>query len=288
MSLESRYLPSVAVYPDAPRNALQSIYVAQANQAKNPVVFLGDSLTLNWGTSRNSAYGSAAFTADFAPLGAANFGVGGDKTVNLLGRIEGGDLNGKPKVAVVMIGLNDLLTGSTAAQTAFGVAAVVQAIQAESPATRILLLGVLPTKVPSLNLKVQQLDAIISGLGSVPGVTYLDPGAFLRGPDGNARPNLLYDSIHLNAAGYKNLAMLIDGTVVKLLQAGGHTLPLSPSSSTAAGTTPTSASQNGALIPLIVAPDSTSEFPTIVKLLESTSASRTKSHPTMLINVLSS
>ena len=40
--------------------------------------------------------------------GAADFGVGSDQTQNVLWRLLNGELGGHPKVAVVMIGTNDL------------------------------------------------------------------------------------------------------------------------------------------------------------------------------------
>ncbi len=235
--LESRWLPTASVYPDVFRNAVQQAYVAQADTATNPVVFLGDSITYNWGSATRPAPGSAAFTADFAGLGAANFGIVGDTTQELLGRVQGGDLNGQPKVAVVMIGFNDLFGGSTPEQAATGVASVVQAIRAESPDTKILLLGVLPSDVTALTPEIRQLDALISGLGSTPNVTYEDPGVLFERANGSANPALLMDLVHPDAAGYRAIADAIDATVLGLLD-GIPPMTTAPSTASPGPTSP--------------------------------------------------
>ena len=162
MTLESRRVPTAGLYPDAARNALQASYVAQAETRSNDLVFLGDSITQYWGTAASPSAGKAAWSADFATLGAANFGIGGDTTGDLLGRIAGGDLAGQPGVVVLMIGVNDLMQGASADQAASGVGAVVQAIHAASPDSRVLLLGLLPTESASLNARIPEVNALIS------------------------------------------------------------------------------------------------------------------------------
>ena len=227
--LENRWLPTAAAYPDVIRTVVQQWYVSQADQKSNPVVFLGDSITLFWGTATRPAPGSASFLKDFAPLGAANFGIVGDTSQNLLYRVENGDMNGQPKVVVVMIGINDLLAGSTPKQAASGVTSVVHAIQTESPNTKILLLGVLPSEITVLNPAVRQLNTLIARLGRQPGVTYLNPGTQFEGANGIAKPSLMMDLVHPDAAGYQVLANAIDGTILHLLQGGTPTTAPSPS-----------------------------------------------------------
>ena len=69
------------------------------------VLFLGDSITAGLGGA-----GKEAWDKNFGPLKAANFGIGGDQTGHVLWRItEGKELEGiKPKVAVIMIGTNNI------------------------------------------------------------------------------------------------------------------------------------------------------------------------------------
>jgi lysophospholipase L1-like esterase len=219
LTLEDRSLPTSSIYSIPALNQLQDKFVAQAEKANNPVVFFGDSITFNWGATFNTtAPGYSLFQKDFAPLGAANFGIPGDGTADLVQRIWGGDFAGKPKVAVVMIGINDLILGETPLQTAEGIVADVGTIEQASPKTTILLLGLLPTTNPILNPEVQEVNSMISGLANLPGVVYENPGALLLGSANAARPALLIDQIHPNSTGYLPIANAIDGTVVGLLE----------------------------------------------------------------------
>jgi len=81
-------------------------FVDLARKGGIAVLFVGDSITDGW---RNEAKGAKAiWDREFAPHGAANFGIGGDRTQHVLWRLENGELDGiKPKVVVLMIGTNN-------------------------------------------------------------------------------------------------------------------------------------------------------------------------------------
>src|SRR5437899_11672175 len=78
-------------------------FLAIAKKGGVEVLFLGDSITHGWEGQKK------IWKKYFAPLKAANFGIGGDQTGHVLWRItEGGELEGiTPKVAVLMIGPNN-------------------------------------------------------------------------------------------------------------------------------------------------------------------------------------
>src|SRR4051794_8008098 len=93
--LESRALPSglglvpiVRFEPNAVLRHAQDLEHARAGDAK--VVFLGDSITDNWGDVNRDGSGVRIWKERIAPLGAANFGVPGDTTANVLWRIRDG------------------------------------------------------------------------------------------------------------------------------------------------------------------------------------------------------
>jgi hypothetical protein len=102
-------------------------FVNRATLYRDPVVFLGDSITNLWTDAYRtpltsgvrshfiSPRGSATWSATFARIRAVNLGIPGDETLNLVWRICNGELRGRPKVAVVQIGTNDLLHGKTRA-----------------------------------------------------------------------------------------------------------------------------------------------------------------------------
>jgi hypothetical protein len=73
----------------------------EADARSYTVLFLGDSLTQKWDHSLWERY--------FVPLDALNAGVNGDRTENLLWRIEHGNLDRqRPEIAVLLIGTNDI------------------------------------------------------------------------------------------------------------------------------------------------------------------------------------
>ena len=67
--LENRWVPAVGAYPDPFRTMIADGYATQAATGTNPVVFLGDSITFNWGTVTRDGPGSSSFRANFAAPG---------------------------------------------------------------------------------------------------------------------------------------------------------------------------------------------------------------------------
>ena len=122
-------------------------FVAQAHAGGIDVVFLGDSITDGW---RNT--GLAAWKQHFAPLKAANFGIAGDGTQNVLWRITNGELDGfEAKVVVLLIGTNNIpntFEGTTQAAEAGmvteAITLLVSTIRAKQPNAKILLQAILP------------------------------------------------------------------------------------------------------------------------------------------------
>jgi lysophospholipase L1-like esterase len=207
---------------------LHAQYVSRAVPGRSPVVFLGDSMFYFWGDPATVdaagipvPWGTSSWESVIARDRAADFGIPGDRTGDLLWRVQNGELSGRPRVAVVEIGINNIDSGQTAAQTAGGIAAVVRAISAASPRTQILLLSVLPTMsadpASPLRVAAAQVNAMISGLAGGR-VHYLDvSGVFLQA-DGTFKPGLvLTPSVHPTLAGYQALAAAIQPEIQALL-----------------------------------------------------------------------
>jgi lysophospholipase L1-like esterase len=102
------------------------------------VIFLGDSITHGW-------EGQKAWQDHLGAFKPVNLGIGGDQTGHVLWRItEGHELDHlKPKVAVIMIGTNNI-GGHTAQQIAGGIKAIVEELKRQKPHINILVLGVFP------------------------------------------------------------------------------------------------------------------------------------------------
>jgi hypothetical protein len=181
------------------------------------VVFFGDSITQAWAWN---GFGLPSWEASIAPKGAVDFGVGSDQTQNVLWRLLNGELGGHPKVAVVMIGTNNLGYGPQ--ETAAGITAVVETIRSVSPGTRVLLLGILPRSIPSdpYRSEIAQINGRIAGLADGNIVRYLDLGSLFLLPDRTIPPGLMVDTtllLHPSTAGYQLLSDAVRAPIEALL-----------------------------------------------------------------------
>lgn len=197
-------------------------YLDRARRADSDVVFLGDSITYAWGDDGRDDLGSPSWSAEFAPFRAANFGFSGDQTQHLLYRVLDGELEGHPRVAVVLIGTNNLSEGQSPEATASGIAAVVDAIHKVSPSTRVLLVGLLPRASGAddpHSPEVEQVNAIVRGWSIGVGVDFVDPARAFLGPDGRIGWDLTTDGLHPSTKGYRALAGVLRAPIRKLLDA---------------------------------------------------------------------
>ncbi len=200
--------------PDAEFLKHHESLVAIAKQGKAELVFLGDSITAGW-ESQKPIWDKA-----FGPYKPTNFGISGDRTQHVLWRIENGELEGfKPKVAVVMIGTNNL--GADLAEgIAKGIAEIVKTIRQKSPSTKVLLLGVLPNgeKPSPVREKIQQVNAIIAQLADGKQVVFLDIGSRFLQTGGVLRKEVTTDFVHLSSTGYQIWADAITPELAELFR----------------------------------------------------------------------
>jgi lysophospholipase L1-like esterase len=191
-------------------------FVEIAKQGDVDVLFLGDSITDGW---RNKG-AKDVWDKAFGKLKPANFGISGDRTQNVLWRLQNGELDGiKPKVAVLMIGTNN--TGyDSAEQIAEGVAAIVKTIHEKSPHTKVLVLAIFPRgkTIPNGgNTKIREINKLIAKLddgGKT--VKFLDIGAkFMK--DGQIPGTIMPDYLHLSTEGYQIWADAITPALNEML-----------------------------------------------------------------------
>ncbi len=197
-------------------------FAAMAKKGGVDLLFLGDSITDAWGGEGHNpkANGTAIFEKEFAPLKAANFGIGGDRTQHVLWRIQNGELDSiKPRVIMLMIGTNN--SGSNSAEEiADGITAIVKEIKKRSPESKVLLLGVFPRgeKPNAGREKLAKVNEIISKLddgGKT--VKYLDIGKKFVEPDGTISREIMPDFLHLSSKGYQIWADAVKPTILEML-----------------------------------------------------------------------
>jgi lysophospholipase L1-like esterase len=200
-------------------------------RAKHPeLIFLGDSITQDW-----EEHGPPAWK-DFVPVwqrfygdrNAVNLGFIGDTTASLLWRIDNGEVAGiTPKVAVVLIGANNLgRVHWSAEDTVDGIDTIIHELHHRLPATRVLLLSVLPSdRSPWVTETTVAINhALAARYGKGGDVTYVDvTGVFMH--DGKLDRGLYMDPrmdpprppLHPTAEGQALIAAAIEPTLAALL-----------------------------------------------------------------------
>lgn len=179
------------------------------------LIFIGDSITDGWrGDPQREIFED--YFGRYRPY---NIGIGGDETQHLLWRIQHGELDGLfPKLVVRMIGTNNLANSNrmNPAETADGVAAVVDAIRAKLPAAKVLLLAIFPRSNRSddpMRRSVVATNAFLARLADGKRVVYRDIGAKFLDADGALSGEIMPDYLHPNAKGYQIWADAIKADV---------------------------------------------------------------------------
>jgi len=188
---------------------MHAIYVGQTKNKKFDLCFLGDSITQMWPADM--------FGKHFGKYHAVNFGIGGDRTENVLWRLENGELAGtSPKVIVLSIGTNNVGM-NTAEEVAVGITAVVRSLRTKCPQSRILLLGIFPSQDTPAE-KTNAINAIVAKLDDGKMIRYLDVGAKLLDKDGNIQDGVLGDGVQLTRKGYAIWAEAMNPVLAEMME----------------------------------------------------------------------
>ena len=188
---------SPSPYPSALERAKWISQVVRST--RHSLLFFGDSLTEGWD--------KAAWEGSLAPRGALNAGVSGDRTENLLWRLQNGNLAGPPpNAAVLLIGTNDLAAGRSPELAADGIRAVLEALRQHFPDTRILLLGLLPREEDAsapLRTATTRVNRLIRECADGDHIVYADIGDVLLDNRGQLTSAIAPDGLHFTAHGYE-------------------------------------------------------------------------------------
>lgn len=212
------------LYPPAPRTAevpqalLEPTWMRQLGLQQQQLVnqkvrvcFIGDSLTEFW-----THTGVATWNREMAPLKAANLGIAGDRTENILYRIQRLDFHrARTERLFLMMGTNNL-----GMEKPDPPEKVVQAIHKAvtmlkpklPPQATLVVLGIPPSgETPRSPLR-QSIQAVNAQLAAAPwsaGVKYVPVyDAFVDAED-RWKPGLTVDGTHFSAAGYEELAKVL-------------------------------------------------------------------------------
>jgi lysophospholipase L1-like esterase len=227
-SLRPNYAVQPVLHPGTEKRHESFNEISKKGEAQ--LVFLGDSITHGW-----DGKGKAVWEKHWAPLKAANFGIGGDRTEHVLWRLGHGNFDGlKPKAIVLMIGTNNTghqgrpqkeLDGAvyqcTAEQTAEGIKSILGQLRKKCPDAKILVLGIFPrgaNKDDKFRQQNEATNAIVKGFADGQKVFFLDIGAKFLEADGTLSKAIMPDLLHPNEKGYQLWTDAIKADVQTLLR----------------------------------------------------------------------
>ena len=182
--------------------------VQKAAAGVTDVYFIGDSITRRW-CALDYPELLADFQAQFFGWNAADFGWGGDRTQNILWRLDNGELAGvQPKVFLVQAGTNNLGDFDSAEErstaVAAGIEAIVERCRQHAPAARIVVTGVFMRRDrPEWNASIAAINTRLAVYADGSGVRYIDINEQLVDSRGLLRDDMSEDGLHLTPAAYR-------------------------------------------------------------------------------------
>lgn len=190
------------------------------------IVFLGNSITQGIGGQRRWVTykpGFPVFDSIFGRYSWVSAGISGDRTQNVLFRLQQGNfIIAPPKVLVLTIGVNNFIDHDSAEEIVEGIMAITGWVRKNMPDTKLILIGPLPTGVKAIETRRAKFDKIHELLSrqSHKNYTYFPIIQPFLLPDRNLdMARYSKDGIHLLPEGYRTWALtlqpLIDNTLLR-------------------------------------------------------------------------
>jgi (4-O-methyl)-D-glucuronate---lignin esterase len=186
------------------------------------VYFVGDSITRRWGALDYPAL-LANWNANFFGWNAADFAWGGDRTQNILWRLDNGELAGvAPQVFVVQAGTNNLgdIEGDAAQAQAIaaGIEAIVERCLTHAPDAVVLLTAVFPRRdKPEFNPIIAKINAGLAAYADGAKIRFIDFNDQLADAEGRLRETMSDDGLHPSLAAYQIWADALKPVLTEIL-----------------------------------------------------------------------
>ncbi|MBD2243161.1 SGNH/GDSL hydrolase family protein [Nostoc sp. FACHB-888] len=171
--------------------ALEARAIAQGQGANHLSILIGDSLSM-W------------FPREKLPAGKLwlNQGISGDTSSGVLKRLKAFSAT-RPDVIYVMAGINDLRKGDSDDAILRNYRRIVRRLRQAHPQTQIIVQSILPTRLPKLsNSRIRQINTQLTLIAKQEGANYLNIYSWFTDMEGNLRPELTTDGLHLSQEGY--------------------------------------------------------------------------------------
>lgn len=183
---------------------------------ENRVVFMGNSITAGWIRSRPEFFASRPYV---------NRGIGGQTTPQMLIRFKQDVIDLKPKVVVILAGINDIAqnTGPTTLDAIMDNISGM-ALLAKAHDIKVILSSVLPAYDfpwrPGLQPapKVIELNKMIKGFAEKNNMYYLDYFTALADTRNGMKEGYSTDEVHPTPEGYKVMEPLVEQAIQTVLK----------------------------------------------------------------------
>lgn len=204
------------------------VRTAQASRGPIDILLVGDSITMQWG---------AAWQKHFGKYKTVNIGIGGDKTQNVLWRLDHGGVEGlEPRLVVLLIGNNNMFfTPETGVEpVAQGIKVCADNLREKFPQAPVIVVKVLPAHAPGNPFyeDIKKVNAALDRLNleADPKVRVLDIWQEMVNGGGTLKKELFSpDNIHLTQEGGYELYARRLKSLVEALLAGKHSDSPKPS-----------------------------------------------------------
>ncbi len=172
--------------------AMEAKAITKGQGTNRLSILVGDSLSL-W------------FPKDKLPAGKLwlNQGISGDTSEGVFKRLSAFSAT-RPDVIYLMIGINDLRKGATDQSILVNSSRIIHSLRQSHPKSQIIVQSILPVrsgKIP--NSRIRHINTQLAVIAQKQGANYLNIHNWFTDIDGNLRPELTTDGLHLSSAGYQ-------------------------------------------------------------------------------------
>jgi len=185
---------------------------------KVDLVLLGDSITHAFDNK-----GKQVWMQYYQPRNALNIGFSGDRTENVLWRLQNGAVDDiDPKLLVLMIGTNN--TGhrqDKPEDIALGIKAILDDLAQRLPNTKVLLLAIFPrgeTSDDPLRMINDDTNKIIKNYHDGESIHYLDINRIFLDKSGVLSKSVMKDLLHPNKDQYEKWAEAMEPSIQRLMK----------------------------------------------------------------------
>jgi lysophospholipase L1-like esterase len=172
--------------------AMEAKAITKGQGVNRLSILVGDSLSL-W------------FPKDKLPTGKLwlNQGISGDTSEGVFKRLSVFSAT-KPDVIYLMIGINDLRKGATDKSILINSSRIIHHLRQSHATSQIIVQSILPVRSGKIaNSRIRHINAQLAVIAQKQGANYLNIHNWFTDIDGNLRPELTTDGLHLSPAGYQ-------------------------------------------------------------------------------------